>query len=111
MTAKILHAIRICNYIHPDGCLCLAAVYGKELIVDELIAALDKSVQVWACFELDGCDAPILRAIKTTERALEWRNADMANRFIVPFTLDHERVAPVEPCTEWIRGWEVDDGI
>lgn len=45
---------------------------------------------VWACFELNAVDAPILRGIKSADKAYEWRQAGYADRFIVPFRIDHE---------------------
>lgn len=51
---------------------------------------------VYACFELNACDAPILRAIKSYAEAMDWRDADLANRFIVLFTLDHEPEAEAQ---------------
>lgn len=48
-------------------------------------------IDVFACFELNDCDAPILRAIKSPATAMEWRDADLSNRFIIGFTVDHER--------------------
>ena len=47
---------------------------------------------VYACFELDGYDAPILRAIKTYDRALKWIDKDMDNRFLMFFAVDTEPV-------------------
>lgn len=48
-------------------------------------------IDVFACFELNAVDAPILRAVKTYAPAMAWRDADLNNRFLVAFTIDHER--------------------
>lgn len=45
-------------------------------------------MNVYACFEFNGCGAPILRAIKTYALAMDWRDADLMNRYLVGFTLD-----------------------
>lgn len=57
---------------------------------------MSDAFQVYACFEFNAVDAPLLRAIKTAGRALVWRNEDLMQRFIVPFTLDYERAPMME---------------
>lgn len=46
---------------------------------------------VWAYFELNGVDASILRAIKSNDAAMIWRDAE-AGRFLTPFTIDADPV-------------------
>ncbi len=45
---------------------------------------------VCVCFELNGCDAPILRGVKTYARAMSWRDEDTANRYFVLCAVDSE---------------------
>lgn len=45
---------------------------------------------VWCCFELNGVDTPILRAVKSYSLAAAWLEADRLNRYITPFTVDQE---------------------
>lgn len=67
--------------------------------VEHIIA---KMRDVCACFELNGLDAPILRGVKSYARALDWRNADLANRYFVCFALDAEpEVSPPRDLFEW----------
>lgn len=55
-----------------------------------------------ACFELNAVDAPILRGVKSYDRAMAWRNADLLNRYFVLFTLDAEpEVSPPRDLFEW----------
>ena len=57
---------------------------------------------IFACFELNAVDAPILRGLKTFARAMDWRDADLANRFMVGFTVDREpEVRPPRDLFEW----------
>lgn len=59
-------------------------------------------MNVYACFELNGVDAPILRGIKSYSLALDWRNADLLNRYFVCFALDAEpEVSPPRDLFEW----------
>lgn len=59
-------------------------------------------MNVYACFELNGVDTPILRGAKSYGLALAWRNADLMNRYFVCFTLDTEpEVLPPRDLFEW----------
>ncbi len=49
---------------------------------------------VCVCFELNGCDAPILRGVKTYARAMSWRDEDTANRYFVLCAVDSEPEPP-----------------
>jgi hypothetical protein len=48
---------------------------------------------VFACFEFNSMDAPILRAIKTPEKALAWRDENYFERFLVAFAIDVDPVS------------------
>jgi len=57
---------------------------------------------IFACFELNDVDAPILRALKTYALALSRRDADLMNRYIIGFTVDREpEIVPPRDLFEW----------
>ena len=47
------------------------------------------TLTIFACFEFNAVDAPILRALKTTDKALAWRDENYYERFLVAFGVDH----------------------
>lgn len=49
-------------------------------------------MDVYACFELNTVDAPILLGIKTYAAAMEWCAENWSDRFMVCFKLDLEEV-------------------
>lgn len=59
---------------------------------------------VYVCFELNSVDAPILRGVRTYAHAMLWRDADLANRFIVGCAVDVEaEVIPPRDLFEWAQ--------
>lgn len=53
---------------------------------------------VYACFEFNKVDAPILKCIKTFASALKWRDENYSERFLVGYTVDCD---PVTMPPEW----------
>lgn len=45
---------------------------------------------VYVCFELNECDASILRGVKSYAKAMSWRDENLADRFIVGYTVDRD---------------------
>jgi hypothetical protein len=59
---------------------------------------------IFACFEFNEVDAPILRGLKTYGKAMKWRDADLLNRYFVGFYVDAEpEVVPPRDLFEWAR--------
>jgi hypothetical protein len=59
---------------------------------------------IFACFELNAIDAPILRGLKTYGKAVKWRDADLLNRYIVGYCVDRdEETFPPADLFEWAR--------
>lgn len=60
------------------------------------------SMDVFACFELNFVDAPILRGLKTYAKAIAWRDANLSDRFIVGFCVDRDpEVVLPENLFQW----------
>jgi hypothetical protein len=61
-------------------------------------------MNVCVCFELNAVDAPHLRGVKSFERAMAWRDADLTNRYFVLCAVDAEpEVVPPRDLFEWAR--------
>lgn len=66
-------------------------IYGNDEYPLSREAWTRPAGDVWACFECNGVDAPILRGIKSAGCADEWLNA-APGRFLVTFRIDDEPV-------------------
>ena len=54
---------------------------------------------VCVCFEMNECDTPILRGVKSYNRAMKWLNEDLDHRFMMFCVVDAEP-KQVEPKEE-----------
>lgn len=95
MTEEAMDRAHAQGYADPCGCsICV--------LMDDLSG--DECADVYACFELNDYDAPVLRAIKSFDRAMTWRDQDLLNRYYVAFALDAEQIEfPPRDLFEWAR--------